>query len=124
MSATDSLIFANLTLLAAAVNRSVNNAFPSPRLITEMLRLIPTFGLFSFVVYKLLKKPLKIVFALVRQKLPPVKQSPLTCCSGHKDDTAQDEELGNTERNHDEAQLPDRIVHPELYDVQENQPTY
>ena len=92
----------------------------------ETLRLMPALGLFSFVIYRLVEKPLKMIFTLVKQKLTPIiKQSLLaTCCNGHKDDRAQDEEQGNIENNHDEDQLPDRVVHPELYDTQENQPTY
>ena len=116
MSVIDSLIFANLALLYA---------FPFCRTFKIILRLIPALGLYSFVVYKLLKRPFKIIFASIKQKLLPVKQSLLTCCcNGHKDDRAQDEEQRNTENNHDQAQLPDRVVHPELYDVQEDQPTY
>ena len=123
MSVIDSLIFANLALLSAAIDRNVN-AFPYLRLITEILRLIPALGLFSFVVYKLLKKPFKGTFTLVKQKFSSIKQSVLVCYDGHNDDRAQDEEQGNIENNCDEAQLPDRVVHPELYDTQENQPTY
>ena len=123
MSVIDSLIFANLAVLTAAIDRNIY-AFPFFARITGILSLVPALGLFSFVVYKLLKKQLKIVFASVKQKLPLVKQSLLVCCDGHKDDRAQDEEQGNTKNNHDDAQLPDRVVHPELYDPQENQPTY
>ena len=123
MSVIDSIIFATLALLFAAIDRNIN-AIPYLRLFTEILRLIPALGLFSFVIYKLTKKPLKMIFTSVKQKLPQVKRSLLTCCNGHKDDRAQDEEKGNNENNHDEDQLPDRIMHPELYDGQEDQPTY
>ena len=122
MSVIDSLIFATLALLSAAIDRNVNT-IPYLRLFTEILRLIPALGLFSFVVYKLTKKPLKMIFTSVKQKLPQVKRSLLACCNGHKDDRAQDEEKGNNENNHDEDQLPDRLMHPELYDAQD-QPTY
>ena len=64
-----------------------------------------------------------MIFTLVKQKLQQVKLSLLACCNGHKDDGDKDEQ-GNNQNNHDEAQLPDRVVHPELYDTQENQPTY
>ena len=50
---------------------------------------------------------------MIKQKLPRVELP--FCCSGHKDDMARDEEQGNTDNGHDEIQLPDRIVHPELY---------
>ena len=123
MSVIDSLIFANLALLSATIDRNIY-AVPYLRVIAEILRLIPALGLSSFVVYKILKKPLKFMLTLVKLKLQLVKQSLLACCSGQKDDTVQDEEHGSTENNHDEAQLPDRVVHPELYDGQENQPTY
>ena len=71
-----------------------------------------------------MKKPLKMIFTSVKQKLPQVKRSLLACCNEYKDDRAQDEEQGNNENNHDEDQLPDRLMHPELYDGQEDQPTY
>ena len=64
----DSLIFATLALLSAAIDRNIN-AIPYLRLFTEILRLIPVLGLFSFVIYKLTKKPLKMIFTSVKQKL-------------------------------------------------------
>ena len=88
----------------------------------KILRLIPAFGLFSVIIYKLLlKTPLRILFASVKQKLLLVKQSLLVCCVGCKDKSKEQGDVGN---NLDEAQLPDRIVNPELYDAQEDQPTY
>ena len=123
MSVIDSLIFANLALLSATIDRNIY-AVPYLRITAEILRMIPALGLFSFVLYKLLRKPLEIIFTLVKRKLQQVKLSLLACCNGYKDDGAKDEEQGNNQNNHDEAQLPDRVVHPELYDTQENQPTY
>ncbi len=47
------------------------------------------------------------------------------CCSGCKGAGARDEEQENTENgDNDEIQLPDRIVHPELYTQEEDQATY
>ena len=124
MSVIDSLIFANLALFTAAIDRNIY-VFPFLRFITGILSLIPAVGLFCFVIYELLKKPLKIVFTSVKQKLLLIKQSLLICFDGHKDDRAQDEEQGNTENCCDEIQLPDRIIHPELYaKAQKNGPTY
>ena len=95
MSIIDSLIFANLAILSAAIDRNIN-AFPSFRHIAEVLRLLPALGLFSFVIYKLLKKSIKLVLSPVKQKLQQVKQLLLTCCNGHiRDDGAQDEEQEN-----------------------------
>ena len=112
-----------MALLFAAIDRNIH-AITFVRYIIRTLLLIPAFGLFSFIVYKSLKKPLKIVLAPVKDKLPQIKQSLLVCCDGHIDDRAQNEEQGNTKNNDDEAQLPDRVVHHELYDAQEDQPTY
>ena len=75
-------------------------------------------GLFSFVLYKLLKKPFKPVFVLIKQKLPQVKSQLLQiCCTGHHGDSlrARGEEQGNTNNDCDDIQLPDRVEHPELY---------
>jgi hypothetical protein len=92
--------------------------------IAAIFCLLPALGLYSFVAYKLLKKPLKNVFTSkpVKRLLLLVNQS-LLACKGHGGQEVHEEE-GNTENNLDEIQLPDRIVHPELYDAQEDQPTY
>ena len=72
MSVIDSLIFATLTLLSAAF------VYVSPSFahLTKILGLILALELFSFVVYKLI---LKILFSSIKQRLPAVKQSLLTC---------------------------------------------
>ena len=72
MSVIDSLIFATLTLLSAAF------VYVSPSFahLTKILGLILALELFSFVVYKL---TLKILFSSIKQRLPAVKQSLLTC---------------------------------------------
>ena len=112
MSVIDSLILANMALVSAALDK---NFYTSRffQIIIGLSVLLPALGLFSFVMYKLLKKPLKGAFIVIKQKLPLVKLR--FCCSGHKDDRARDEEQGNTDNDRDEIQLPDRIVHPELY---------
>jgi hypothetical protein len=123
MSVVDSLIFANAAFLSAARDRNIF-AFPIIRYITVILHLLPALGLYSFVAYKLLKKLLKNVFTSkpVKRLLLLVNQS-LLVCKGHGGQEVHEEE-GNTENNLDEIQLPDRVVHPELYDAQEDQPTY
>ena len=86
------------------------------------LVLLPALGLLSFVMYKLFKKPLKRVFVKIKEKLPQVKLQ--WCCSGCKDDGVRDgqEEQGNTDNGrNDDVQLPDQIVHPELYTLEEDQ---
>ena len=118
-------IFSNLALLST-IGGDTNNINIIPFLghltTRKILRLIPAFGLFSVIIYKLLlKTPLRIVFASVKQKLLLVKQSLLVCCVGYKD---KSKEQGDVENNLDEAQLPDRVVNPKLYDAQEDQPTY
>ena len=121
MSVIDSLLFANLALSSAALDRNFY-AFPFFRAWSEISSLVPALGLFSFVIYKLLKKQLKTLFASLKQKLPLVKQSLQTGC---RDGRAQDEEGQETAgNNHTQAQLPDRVVHPELYDTHEIQGTY
>ena len=61
MSVIDSLIFATLALLSAALDRNVYVS-SSFALLTKILSLIPALGLFSFVVYKLMKSHLKSYF--------------------------------------------------------------
>ena len=114
----DSLLLANLALIYTALNTHIIYAPSFFQIVVGISTLIPALGLFSFVVYKLLKKPFKPVFVQIKQKLPQVKsQLLLTCCKGHINigDRARDEEQGSTNNDRDEIQLPDRIVHPELY---------
>ena len=80
--------------------------------------LFPALGLLSFVVYRLLKKPLKSLFVPIKQKLAQVRsQLLLICCKEHNSDRARDEEQGHTNNDCDDIQLPDRVVHSELYNV-------
>ena len=113
MSVIDSLILANLALSNAVF---LDRTVPLLQIVVGISALIPALGLFSFVIYKLLKKLLKPVFAQIKQKLPQVKSRLLLiCCKGHVGDRARDEEQGATVNDCDEIQLPDRVVHPELY---------
>ena len=121
MSIIDSLILANLALLSAALDR---NGYGSRffQVIVGVSALLPAIGLLGFVVYKLFKKPLKRAFVKIKEKLPQVKLR--WCCSGRKDDGVRDdqEEQGNPVNGHDDdIQLPDRIVHPEAYTLEEDQ---
>ena len=117
MSIIDSLILANMALLSAALDRNGHASFFF-QVITGVSVLFPALGLLSFVICKLLKKPLKRAFVKIKEKLPQVKLR--WCCSGRKDDgvSSRDdqEEQGNPINGHDDdIQLPDRIVHPEAY---------
>ena len=121
MSIIDSLILANMALLSAALDR---NGYASRffQVITGVLVLLPALGLLGFVVYKLFKKPFKRAFVKIKEKFPQVKLR--WCCSEHKDDGVRDdqEEQGNSVNGHDDdIQLPDRIVHPEVYTLEEDQ---
>ena len=121
MSIIDSLILANMALLSAALDR---NGYVSRFLlvIIGVSALLPAIGLLSFIVYKLFKKRLKRAFVKIKEKLPQVKLR--WCCSGRKDDGVRDdqEEQGNPVYGHDDdIQLPDRIVHPEAYTLEEDQ---
>ena len=121
MSILDSIILANMALIIAALDRNIY-ASRFFQIVTVILLLLPAIGMLSFVVYKLFNKPLKEVFIKIKQKLLQVKLQ--WCCSGRKDNGVRDEEQGNIDDGPDaEIQLPDRIVHPELY-VEEEQPTY
>ena len=108
-----------MALLCAALDR---NRYAS-RFFQVISALLPAIGLLGFVVYKLLKKPLKRAFVKMKEKLPQVKLR--WCCSGRKDDgvsSRDDQEQGNPVDGHDDdIQLPDRIVHPEAYTLEEDQ---
>ena len=102
-----------MALLSAALDR---NFYASRffQIVIRILVLLPAIVLFCFIVYKLLKKPLKGAYILIKQRLPQARLQ--LCCSSHKDNRVTDEEHGgNTDIGGDEIQLPDRIVHPELY---------
>ena len=118
MSVIDSLIFANLALLSATLIGSNFYASPFYQIVKEVFTPIPALGLFSFVIYKLLKKPLKPVFSQIKYKLPQVRSwLLLICCKGHNSDGVRDEEQEGTNNDSD---ILDLIVNPELY-VQEDQ---
>ena len=109
-----------MALLHAALDR---NRYAS-RFFQVISALLPVIGLLGFVVYKLFKKPLKRVFVKTKEKLPQVKL--WWCCNGRtrKDDGVRDdqEEQGNPVNGHDDdIQLPDRIIHPEAYTLEEDQ---
>ena len=116
MSVIDSLILANMALLSVAFDRNVY-ASPFFQIIIELLVFAPALGVSSFVIYKVLMKPLKRALVKIKQKLPRVNlQLLVVCCKGqHEGDRNQDEEQGDIDNNHDETKLPDRIEHPELY---------
>ena len=121
MSIIDSLILANMALLSAAIDR---NKYASRffQVIIGVSVLLPALGLFSFVIFKRFKKPLKRVFVKIKERFPQVKLR--WCCSEHKDDGVRNdqEEQGNPVNGHDDdIQLPDRIVHPEAYTLEEDQ---
>ena len=118
MSIIDSLILANLALLSLVIYRNSFYDLLFFRIVAEIFTIIPVLGLFSFIIYKLLKKPLKPVLIPIKQTLLQVKpQLLLIYCNGHNGNGARDE-VHN--KNGDEIQLPDRFVHPELYTQEEN----
>ena len=111
MSVIDSLILANMALSSAALDRNFFASFF--QIIIGLLVFSPALGLSSFIIYKVLKKPLTRAFVWIKQKLPQVKERWLMiCCKGREDGRALG---GNTDSDRDEIQLPDRIEHPELY---------
>ena len=95
MSIIDSLILANIALLSIAIDR---NLYGSRffQIVIGILVLLPALGLFSFLVYILFRKPLKVAYIPIKQKIAQVKFR-LCCCSGDKNDGASDEEQGNTD---------------------------
>ena len=115
MSVIDSLILANLALSSTVLDKNIYS-MSFFQLVAGISTLIPALGLFCFVIYKLLKNPLKPVFVLLKLKLPQVKsQLLLICGKGYNSDRTRDEEQGTTNNDCDDIQLPDRVVHPELY---------
>ena len=65
---------------------------PFFRIVAGVSVLFLALGLFSFVVYKLLKKPLKSEFVPIKQKLAQVRSwLLLICCKEHNSDRARDE---------------------------------
>ena len=110
-----------MALLSAALDRN-GHASRFFQVIIGVSVLLPALGLLGFVIYKLFKKPFKRVLVKIKEKLPQVKLQ--WCCSGRKDDGVRDdqEEQGNPVNGHDDdIQLPDRIVHPEAYTLEEDQ---
>ena len=103
MSVGDALILANMALLTISTDRSYQ-AFPFIQVIQSTLVTLPVLGLISSIIYRKFRNRFKITFRSIKVKM-------LACfCKKHKAEEVQE---GNTQN--DSRQLPDRIVHPELY---------
>ena len=103
MSIGDALILANMALLTISTDRSYQ-AFPFIQVIQSTLVILPVLGLISSIIYRKFRNQFKITFRSIKVKM-------LACfCKKHKAEEVQE---GNTQN--DSRQLPDRVVHPELY---------
>ena len=110
MTVIDSLILGNLALGTAASN-SLSLGF-----LFNVCAVLPALGLTIFICFRLLKKPSLKLHQAVKDKLARFK---LWLHSRMQNRHNQSENGPQVENNEAELQLPDRVVHPEIYEQQE-----
>ena len=112
MTVIDSLLLANLALVTA-----VSTDF---LVLSQICAVLPAVGLAIFICFRLSKIPSLKLYQIVKEKSAPLKLSLQIRINniirnGHN----QGENGPQDENNEAELQLPDRVVHPEIYEQQE-----
>ena len=107
MSVIESLLLANGALLSALSDYTYLSSFQT---LSKISTTLPGLGLVIFIGFKLLKKPSLKVYPMIAEKM-----AILNCCTKSQEGNGQ-QDVENIEA---EIQLPDRVVHPELYEQQQ-----
>ena len=112
MTVIDSLLLANSALVI-----SVNNDF---LVLSQICAALPAVGLAIFICFQLLKKPYIKLYQIVKEKLAPFRLSlQIHINKIIRNRHNQGENGPQDENNEAELQLPDRVIHPEIYEQQE-----
>ena len=112
MTVIDSLLLANLALASA-----VSNDF---LVLSQICAVLPAVGLAIFICFRLLKKPSIKLCQIVKEKSAPVRlllQIRINNITRNQHNQGENRPLD--ENNEAELQLPDRVVHPEIYELEE-----
>ena len=107
MTVIDSLLLANLALVTALLNDFL--------VLSQICAVLPAVGLTIFISFRLLKKPYIKLYQIVKEKSAPLRLLLQIQRNRHN----QGENGPQDENNEAELQLPDRVVHPEIYEQQE-----
>ena len=107
MTVIDSLLLANLVLVTAVLNDFL--------VLSQICAVLPAVGLAIFTCFQLSKKPSLKLYQIVKEKSAPLRLSLQIQRNRHN----QGENGPLDEDNEAELQLPDRVVHPEIYEQEE-----
>ena len=112
MTVIDSLLLANSALVTAALNDFL--------VLSQICAVFPAVGLAIFICFQLSKKPSIKLYQIIKVKSAPLK----LLLQIHTNNIIrnrhnQGENGPQNENNEAELQLPDRVVHPEIYEQQE-----
>ena len=110
MTVTDSLLLANFALMSATINDFL--------VLSQICAVLPAVGLAIFICFRLLKKPSIKLYLIIKLKSAPLRLS-LQIHINNIIRHNQGENGQQDENNEAELQLPDRVVHPEIYEQQE-----
>ena len=109
MTVIDSLLLANSALVTVVLNDFL--------VLSQICAVLPAVGLAIFIYYRLLKKPSIKLYQIIKEKSAPLRLS----LQIHINNTIrnrhnQGENGPQDENNEAELQLPDRVIHPEIYE--------
>ena len=112
MTVIDSLLLANSALVTAALNDFL--------VLSQICSVLPAVGLAIFICFRLSKKPSLKLYQIVKEKSAPLRLSlQIRINNLTRNQHNQGENRPQDENNEAELQLPDRVVHPEIYEQQE-----
>ena len=112
MTVIDSLLLANFALVTAM--------FTDFLVLSQICAVLPVVGLAIFICFRLSKKPSIKLYQIVKEKSAPLKLSlQIRINNTTRNRHNQGENGPQDENNEAELQLPDRVVHPEIYEQEE-----
>ena len=112
MTVIDSLLLANSALVTVV--------FKDFLVFSQICAVLPALGMAIFICFRLSKKPSLKLYQIVKEKSAPLKLSlQIRINSITRNQHTQGENGPQDENNEAELQLPDRVVHPEIYEQQE-----
>ena len=117
MNTIDSLILANLALLSMLLDkyrgRDNGNIFDTMYIVVgSFMATVPMVVMIGFMSYKIIKKLVKWMPSSIKQKI--------YCLKIKKNDDEEARQERNNSDSRDNFELPDRILHPEVYEEETN----
>ena len=112
MTVIDSLLLANSALVTAVLNDFL--------VLSQICAVLPAVGLAIFICFRLSKKPSLKLYQIIKEKSAPLRLSlQIRINNIIRNRHNQGENGPQDENNEAELQLPDRVVHPEIFEQQE-----